>query len=212
MVKSTKTVDIPRPRARIVKAASDLFHSKGVRGVSLDAIASRAKTTKMAIYRHFASKDALIVEWLSNLTDEYLGLFDALADKYPHDPAAQLTGLVKFVADSLDTWSHRGCPFVNSIAELPSKNHPARRLIERHKTRQAARLKALCTSAKIPQPELAAAEISFLLEGAQVAAQNKGIRDAKLKLIALVETILARAEPAAKRRINGSHRSVADAR
>jgi hypothetical protein len=35
--------------------------------------------------------------------------------------------------------------------------------------------------------------------------------DAKLKLIALVETILARAEPAAKRRINGSRRSVADA-
>ena len=211
MARSAKNNDIQRPRVRIVKAAAELFYSKGIRGVSLDSIASRAKTTKMAIYRHFSSKDDLIVEWLSNLTDEYSRLFDHLADKHPNDPAAQLSGLAAFVADSVDTWSHRGCPFVNSIAELPSANHPARRLIERHKMRQAARLQALCTSANIPQPELAAAEIGFLLEGAQIAAQNNGIKDIKQKLISLIDEILSRAKSKSKRHANGAVRAVANA-
>lgn len=210
--KAAKKSDVQRPRAKILKAATELFQLNGIRGVSLNSIASRAKTTKMAIFRNFASKDALIVEWLSNVTDEYSGIFDDLAGKHPTDPRAQLAGFAMFVADSLDTTSHRGCPFVNSIAELPNRNHPARRLIERHKMRQAARLQALCANAGIPSPDLAAAEISLLLEGAQIVSQNNGITDTRKKLISLIDIILGRAKPKSKRRANGADRSVADAR
>jgi len=55
---------LTRPRDRIVEAARDLFHKQGYRGVGVDAIAEAAGTNKMTLYRHFGSKDDLIVECL----------------------------------------------------------------------------------------------------------------------------------------------------
>src|ERR1700733_9381397 len=55
---------LTRPRDRIVEAARDLFHTQGYRGVGVDAIAEAAGTNKMTLYRHFDSKDELIVECL----------------------------------------------------------------------------------------------------------------------------------------------------
>lgn len=180
------------PRERILNAAADMFYSDGIRGVGVDAIAAAARTTKMAIYRHFASKDALVAEWILGVTKDYASVFDDLETRYPNDPCAQLLGWVHFIVGSLYTVSHRGCPFVNSIAELPDRRHPARQLIEAHKTRQAKRVLLLCQQAGIPEPELAAAELTFLLEGGQVTAQNKGVPRADKLLLSLAQRVIDR--------------------
>ena len=54
-----------KPRDRIFDCAQDLFHRKGIRGVGVEAIAEAAGTSKMALYRHFDSKDELIIEYLN---------------------------------------------------------------------------------------------------------------------------------------------------
>src|ERR1700744_223048 len=59
-----------RPRERIVVKARDLFHQPGIRGIGVDAIAEAAGTNKMTLYRHFGSKDELIVECLQKAIDE----------------------------------------------------------------------------------------------------------------------------------------------
>jgi len=51
---------------RIFQAASDLFYRKGIKAVGVEAIAEEANTTKMSLYRHFASKDELVAAWLRN--------------------------------------------------------------------------------------------------------------------------------------------------
>jgi len=58
------------PRARILAAARDLFHRRGLRGVGVDAIAEAAGTNKMTLYRHFESKDELIVAYLRGVAAE----------------------------------------------------------------------------------------------------------------------------------------------
>jgi AcrR family transcriptional regulator len=55
---------VPRPRDRIVASAQDLFHKHGIRGVGVETIADAAGTNKMTLYRHFDSKDELILEYL----------------------------------------------------------------------------------------------------------------------------------------------------
>ena len=65
---SDPELQIPRagkPRDRIFACAQDLFHRKGIRGVGVEAIAEAAGTSKMALYRHFDSKDELIIEYLN---------------------------------------------------------------------------------------------------------------------------------------------------
>ncbi|MEU4116448.1 helix-turn-helix domain-containing protein [Kitasatospora sp. NPDC028055] len=184
------------PRERILDAAEELFSREGIKAVGVQAIASRAGTTKMALYRHFATKDALVEEWLRIVAADYTAAFDQLAAAHPDEPRAQILGMARFIADGLPGISHRGCPFINSIAELPDRTHPARRLIEAHKAGQLRRLNGLCTRAGLPDPDGAAAEITFVLEGAQVSAQNGSVEHAGERLMAIVAAVLDR-HPAA---------------
>ncbi len=180
------------PRERILDAAEELFAREGIKAVGVQAIADRAETTKMALYRHFATKDALVEQWLRIVAADYTAAFDRLEAAHPDDPRAQILGLARFIADGLSEISHRGCPFINSIAELPDRTHPARRLIEDHKADQARRLTALCVRAGLSGPDEAAAEITFVLEGAQVSAQNGSIDQVGERLMRIVETVLDR--------------------
>ncbi|CAL9344771.1 MULTISPECIES: TetR/AcrR family transcriptional regulator [unclassified Streptomyces] len=179
------------PRERILDAAEELFQSEGIRRVGVQAIAEKAETTKMAIYRHFETKDALVAEWLRILAAEYRAAFDRVEAEHPGRPREQIMGLARFIADGLPALSYRGCPFVNSLAELPDRSHPARRVIEEHKADQTRRLVGMCTEAGLPDPEQVAAQITFLLEGAQVSTQNGSIDRAGERLLRVVEAVLA---------------------
>ncbi|MFD5279290.1 TetR/AcrR family transcriptional regulator [Streptomyces rubrogriseus] len=178
------------PRERILDAAEELFQSEGIRRVGVQAIAERAETTKMAIYRHFETKDALVAEWLRILAAEYQAAFDRVEAEHPGRPREQILGLARFIADGLPGLSHRGCPFINSLAELPDRSHPARRVVEEHKARQTRRLVGMCAEAGMSDPEQVAAQITFVLEGAQVSTQNGSIDRAGERLMRVVEAIV----------------------
>lgn len=180
------------PRERILDAAEELFSREGIKAVGVQAIADRAETTKMALYRHFETKDALVEEWLRIVAADYTAVFDRLEEAHPDDPRAQVLGMARFIADGLPGLSYRGCPFVNSMAELPDRTHPARRLIEAHKAGQVRRLADLCARSGLTDPDEAAAEITFVLEGAQVSAQNGSVEHAGERLMRIVGSVLDR--------------------
>ncbi|MFE4857871.1 TetR/AcrR family transcriptional regulator [Streptomyces sp. NPDC056670] len=180
------------PRERILDAAEELFQSEGILRVGVQAIAEKAETTKMAIYRHFETKDALVAEWLRIVAADYQAAFDRVETEHPGCPREQILGVARFIAEGLPTLSHRGCPFINSLAELPDRSHPARQVIERHKARQTRRLVGLCTEAGLDDPEQVAAEITFVLEGAQVSTQNGSIDRVGDRLMTIVAAIVDR--------------------
>ncbi|MFF3625367.1 TetR/AcrR family transcriptional regulator [Streptomyces sp. NPDC002467] len=180
------------PRERILDAAEELFLSEGVRAVGVQAIADRANTTKMALYRHFATKDALIEEWLRIVAAGYAAAFDLAEAGHRDDGRAQVLAVTRFIAEGLPEIARRGCPFVNSIAGLPDRGHPARRLIENHKAEQRRRLTAMCERAGAHAPDDVSAEITFLLEGAQVSAQNGSVDRAGDRVMAAVQAVLDR--------------------
>lgn len=178
------------PRERIIDAAQALFFEQGIARVTVDAIAALAGSTKMTLYRHFETKDALVLEWLRLLTEQYNAVLDDLARQWPEQPRQQLWGFAEFIAANLATAGYRGCPFTNSLAELADPLHPARQLIEAHKQRQFGRLAALCQQAGLPEPMYLAQELTLLLEGAQVVAQNKGIGDVGAHLLRMLNARL----------------------
>nr|WP_281436101.1 TetR/AcrR family transcriptional regulator [Methylobacterium sp. OT2] len=189
-MRATRVLRLP-PRERVLDAAEELFFSEGIRRVTVDAIATRAETTKAAVYRHFESKEALVAEWLRIVTAQYAEVLDRLEAEHPDDPRAQLLGFVRFIVDGLEATSYRGCPFINSLAELPESDDPARRIIEDHKARQVRRIRALCERIGSKDPELAAAQITFILEGAQVSAQNRSLGNIGSVVERSVEGILS---------------------
>ena len=64
----------------------------------------------------------------------------------------------------------------NAAVDITEKTHPARKVIEAHKTRLRARFLDLCTRAGARQPQLLADQLFLLMEGAQVTVVTLGVR------------------------------------
>jgi AcrR family transcriptional regulator len=162
------------PRARILAAATELFYWHGIRAVGVEAIAEAAETNKMTLYRHFASKDELVAEYLRTLFCEKDVMWRKIEGEHPDDPHAQLMGWLQLVAANVADPKSRGCAIANAAVELPEKDHPARKVIEDCKRKSRESLVALCRKANIAEPELLADQLFMLLEGAFVSRQSVG--------------------------------------
>jgi AcrR family transcriptional regulator len=193
---ATKTASIGKndripPRERILAIAADLFYRHGIRAVGVDSIAERAGTNKMTLYRHFASKDELVAEYLRRLADKASSAWDSLAAQHPGNPRGQLRGWLEDMASHVASGNERGCPLANAAVELPEKDHPARRVIEAFKTAQRQRIIDLCSAAELAEPEMLADELFLLLEGARVTAQSMGRDGLGDRLIRMGEAMIA---------------------
>jgi len=178
------------PRERILAVARDLFYREGIHAVGVDAIAEAAGTNKMTLYRHFASKDALIAACLEQLVAEFEAAWDGTAAACADDPLAQLKSWMRHVAEFKMSQADRGCAFVNAAAELPDKEHPARRIIEQYKTRHREKLIALCEKAGLTEPDLLADKMFLLCEGARVSIQCMGANGPASRLPKLLEDLI----------------------
>jgi AcrR family transcriptional regulator len=179
------------PRERILAAAVDLFYRHGIRAIGVESIAEAAGTNKMTLYRHFASKDELVAEYLRRLAEKASASWNRLAAEHPGDPRAQLRGWLENMAAHVGSGDQRGCALANAAVELPEKDHPARRVIEAFKTGQRQRIIDLCAAAELAQPEMLADELFLLLEGARVTAQSIGRDGLGDRLIRMGEAMIA---------------------
>jgi AcrR family transcriptional regulator len=180
----------PKPRERIIGTARDLFRKHGIRGIGVDAIADVAGTNKMTLYRHFGSKDDLVVACLREVAREAEAIWNGFEAAYPGDPLAQLHAWVRCGAECA-VGDGRGCDMVNAAVELADSDHPARCVIETFKTAQRDRLARLCREAGIAKADLLADTLSLLLEGARVSRQSAGIEGPCARFIKIGEAVIA---------------------
>jgi AcrR family transcriptional regulator len=181
---------VPRPRDRIVASAQDLFHKHGIRGVGVETIADAAGTNKMTLYRHFDSKDELILEYLNYKGKKSEEVWADIERSNPGNPAAQLYDFVQraaiFIAED-----ERGCDLANAAIELTEQGHPGLRVIEEFKSRQRDRLANLCAAAGASQPELLADTLFLLIEGARVSRRSVGTKGPSANLLQTSRGVLA---------------------
>jgi AcrR family transcriptional regulator len=185
-----KGTQVP-PRARILAAANDLFYRHGIRAVGVEAIAEAATTNKMTLYRHFASKDELVAEYLRQSAKGADACWQRFEQAHPGDALAQLRAWLAEMANHLTKSDERGCALANAAVELPEKDHPARRVIEEFKRAQRTRLARLCRDAGLSEPEMLADELHILLEGARVTAQSVGADGLGARLVRMGEAMIA---------------------
>jgi AcrR family transcriptional regulator len=179
-----------RPRERIVRTARDLFRKHGIRGIGVDAIADAARTNKMTLYRHFGSKDDLVVACLRDVACEAEAIWNGFETNYPGDFLAQLHAWVRFGAECVLN-DGRCCDMANVAIELAECDHPARHFIEEFKTAQRNRLAKLCQDAGIAQADLLTDTLWLLLEGARISRQSVGAKGPSARLVAIAEAVIA---------------------
>jgi|SRR5579872_4319224 len=185
-----RTGQTARPRDRIFACAQDLFHRRGIRGVGVEAIAEAAGTSKMALYRHFDSKDELVLEYLNYKGRKSDEAWTEIEAENPGDPAGQLYGFIEKAARYIAE-DDRGCALANAAVELTEEGHPGLRVIEAFKLRQRDRLTKLCKAAGASQPDLLADTLFLLIEGARVSRRSIGTKGPSANLLRTSRGVIA---------------------
>ncbi|GAA1088500.1 MULTISPECIES: helix-turn-helix domain-containing protein [Kitasatospora] len=181
-------------RERLLTAAERLFYEEGIRAVGVERILSESGVGRASFYRHFPSKDDLVVEvlrrrdaaWRSWLTDTVeasprgtddlaLALFDGLAERFA-------------AAD------FRGCAFINTMVEEADPASPAHRVAAEHKEKVIEYLDGLLAAAGYRGHRTLAGQLALLGDGAIVAALRERTTDAAPRARAVAEALLATAE------------------
>lgn len=179
-----------RPRDRIIEAARDLFRRHGIRGIGVDAIADAANSNKMTLYRHFGSKDDLVVACIEKAAGEAEGFWDDLESAHPGDAAAQLGDWVQRAAEFI-TIDHCNCELIDAAAQLAESDHPARLVVEDVRRAQIERLTRLCRDAGVREPELLVDALTLLIEGARVNWRSAGPAGASARFVRIAEMVIA---------------------
>ncbi len=154
-----KTQKQSDPRERILAVADRLFYKEGVRATGTEKIMSMAEVAKATFYRHFESKDALVLAYLENRDR---ALWDYLSQPTP--PKDLREALTKF--EQMANWPQIiGCPFLRIASEYPDTSHPFHCRAIEHQNKIVDYLAALLTAFAIDR-RAAAAAILGVIDGA----------------------------------------------
>lgn len=156
-------------RERLIEAANELFYAQGIRAVSVDKVIDLAGTTKVTFYRHFRSKDELVVEYLEFRAGQERTGVDAAIAHGDGDVEATLRLISEQTGLVACTPGFRGCPFINAGAEYPDPDSPVRRTVDAHRTWWASALGRLVAPLEPTDPAAVADDLMLLRDGAMVA-------------------------------------------
>jgi AcrR family transcriptional regulator len=165
-------------RTRILDAAYELFSRNGIQAVGIDAVISRSGVARQTLYRHFASKQDLVLAFLERREQEWTRrwLEDEVRAR-AHEPAARLLAIF----DVFDEWFGRpdfeGCSFINVMLEHPDPTDPVHRASVSYLAGIRAFLEGLIREAGIADAQDFARQWHILMKGSIVAA-GEGDREA----------------------------------
>jgi AcrR family transcriptional regulator len=177
-------------RGRILNAASGLFLKQGIHSASVDAICQAASTNKMTFYRHFKSKDALVLELLEAAAIKEDLLWEALDRVGPDQRVDGIRGWLKHAAPCLGGGGRKG--FVTSAAiELARTDHPAKSFLAEFDRKRRERLASMCASAGFPDVESLSCALVLLVDGAHAMRRISKPADLCLRFLKAGDAIIA---------------------
>jgi AcrR family transcriptional regulator len=119
-------------RLRLLTTATRIFYAEGIHSVGVDKIIAEAKVTRATFYRHFPSKEDLIVAYLREVHQMDRGRVDAAIAANP-SPVERLLAIAGSIATGIQSPGFRGCAFLNAAAEYPNPGHPVHQEIIAHR-------------------------------------------------------------------------------
>jgi AcrR family transcriptional regulator len=181
----------PTARERLLSSAYDLFSQRGVRNVGIDEIVEHAGVARATLYRHFKSKDDLVLAFLEQREKLWtFGAVGAEARRRGGTPEEQLLAIF----DVFDEWFQRSdfeaCAFINVLVEM-GPMHPLGQASIVYLRNIRTMVQQLATEAGIEDAEAFAASWHILMKGSIVSAtegDRGSARRAQKMARSLIET------------------------
>ncbi len=182
-------------KEHLVMVAAGLFNQHGYHQCGVDEIIQQSGVSKTTLYKHFRTKEDLILEVLQRRSEVFFSEIArrlAQCSKVNPDiaPNEQIDEILKIVDEWIRSNSFFGCNFVRAAAEYGSSDNLIRAHARRHKARLSEVISNLLEHWSKPERELASDQIMIVLDGAITTAQVSGRNDTVKTARSIMDMIL----------------------
>lgn len=180
-------------KQQILDTASQLFYQKGTQNVGINEVIAQSGVAKRTLYRHFPSKDDLILEVMQHRASQWITWFEEAVNGKGGTAKERL--LATF--DVLQEWyadpHFRGCPFINVVLEIADASHPAHQVSVQLREAIRTFIMQLAAEAGMTDLEAFSQQYLLLIGGASLMATIEGnptgAQFAKNTLAVLIEKL-----------------------
>ena len=172
-------------REHLVETAQKLFYQQGIRSTGIDAVLAESGVAKRTLYKHFRSKDELVIAALQRRDSEFMQMIKLGVPRYldtqQGDP--RLNKILAYF-DAIEEWLNSdrfyGCMFINASAEYPRQSDPVHVVCANHKKLVIQYIEQLISELPLDDAQGMAVQLALLTDGAIVNAHTTNIPGAGL--------------------------------
>lgn len=178
----------------ILKTASELFYSHGIKATGIDAIVKATGVAKMSLYKYFPSKDALVLAHLHSRAESLRAHILSEMETKSSQPKLQMLAIFEIFEEIASTPGFRGCPFINAAAEFAEESNPIQQASAEFYQSLCGLLAKLGNQAGMADPEELSKQLAMLITGAiikeQIQRHSGSMRTAHMAAQVLIENSL----------------------
>ena len=164
------------PKDKVFQTAARLFYQHGYRAIGVDTLAAESGIGKMTLYRHYPSKDDLIVAYLKDSDELFWNGFEQITKDAP-TAREKLRAVFEGLQDYVTTPECHGCPFLNVATEYPETDYAGHRVAIEHKQSVRKRFRQLAKEAGAKKPDVLADQLFLLMDAAYMASRMFGAKN-----------------------------------
>lgn len=161
----------PNKRDELVRKALSIFYRDGFHATGMDALVAETGISKTTMFKHFRTKDELILAVLRYRDETFRNWLFRRLDDLDLPPREKLLAVFDILKDWFDQPDFRGCMFIKAAAEFQDPGDPAYVQSREHKRLLQQAFMSLAQEAGARDPDLLSRQLLLLKEGAIVAAQ-----------------------------------------
>jgi AcrR family transcriptional regulator len=177
------------PKEKLFQTAARLFYKHGYRAIGVDTIAAESEIGKMTLYRHFPSKDDLIIAYLQESDKDFWENFEQIT-RGAVTAREKLIAFFEALQDYVQTPACHGCPFINVATEYPEAEYSGHEVALEHKESVRTRFRQLAREAGANHPDILADQLFLLMDGAYVSARMFGTKNPASHLANAAQTLI----------------------
>lgn len=170
-----------RARDRLLRTAEELFYAEGTRAVGIDRILAESGVGKASLYRHFESKDDLVIAVLQQRDESWRAWLRDSVDGLDLPSSERPLAIFDALAERFARRDFRGCAFINTMVEAADPQGPVHEAAAVHKRRLTGYVDSLLEDGGWADHRRLAEELVLLIDGAIVTALREGTPDAAAK-------------------------------
>jgi len=183
----------PSKRDELVRKALVVFYNHGFHAAGMDLVAAETGISKTSIYKHFRTKEELILATLRLRDENFRNWLMRRTATLAGSPYEQLLAIFDAHGEWFALPEFCGCMFIKASAEFQDPSHPIHEQSAQHQRLLLDFQGKLARDAGFTDPDCVAHKIWILTQGAIVAAVMRVRENPAIEARSMAEIVLASA-------------------